>query len=1038
MSRLVGFLAIHFVSFLSEVLAMITFWQTGDKWFFSFLLMPFLFSGAVCTHLAWISEAPTLAPKLLPLRQHCFLLACLLAIPFGFAQLAVVVLAAEDFHVKRHGGRNAGGDAQQVQALPSTNRFHCKAINGLFEGVISAPVVLYAYWTIHFPQEDPITKNYFNGERMLLSVVGWTMLMSAGLGLLELDFCTSKKIARRMRKSSSYEFVHLLFRTSEVVMRVSVYIWFMVTLRESGAWWWFLPLGFDFLLTLLLVIIYGGAESTYVVRLLCSLPCVFANVFLFIDSPYKKRAARKLSRWLTYKNAITLLVLPILVYVRGYDAYWHEDLDDHIFLIPGVVFCVFVYWFLLWWVTKSRVHHDTMPCIYTTSAQGDPVELRKAIKEFKRGAAVGLNVNCADTDGNTPLILAAEGGHTEVVNELLKEGAEVDIRVSQNYRLVRCCLLISTRLRWTAVHIAAHRGHAEVLRVLLNAYLRRLEAAGVAAPAANDANHPFKDLQGDTPLHVAVRANKQEAVRAIARIMTDWKDVLNNRGQRPIDLAKPEVQQQVSDLLTGQTAATREGTQELLDRTDSQAWPQVELRIAATSSGDMNLQAPGLCSYIASSCGGALGRVFLANVPPPDRVNFGRDRTPSVTSQASSDNQRPLLSAGAQTEQPLPRVDSQVGGLASAVDINSMPAVDDWISNLQPITRDGDTIERWEDRISSGQFSWGPNASGRILAKMPLESILGEGAWGTVWRAKHQQSHMWFAVKNVKEYADRNVCVTPCQREYQVADKVRVRPHPFLVAYHYVHNFMAARMYMLVMEFCPGGDLQDAIVRARLLATAQRRTYTPPDKADVWVAQIFMGLEHLHRRMDVLLRDLKPANVVLDAQGTAKLTDFGFGRFGSSDAGAWSFKVPTGSPGYVAPEILLKKEHGPPCDLYSFGVLVWVLFSGGLGADRDAHAPTGMRNNSDFLACLQDGALLRNEVHRPIRGRRLAEAEKSFVLGLVLDRPEERMTHEQIRAHALLQRLPVPLPDYEAGLPKVTKWIRDVSADPGTPVPSGR
>merc|ERR1719491_1092727 len=116
-----------------------------------------------------------------------------------------------------------------------------------------------------------------------------------------MDFCTSKTISKRMRRSMRYEFVHYVFRLCEVTSRVTIFVGFMVLSRQKLVWWW-VPLAAEIAVTILLVAIYAGAETWYV-RILCSIPCSFANIFLYVDSPYKRRAARRLSYWLTIKNA---------------------------------------------------------------------------------------------------------------------------------------------------------------------------------------------------------------------------------------------------------------------------------------------------------------------------------------------------------------------------------------------------------------------------------------------------------------------------------------------------------------------------------------------------------------------------------------------------------------------------------------------------------------------------------------------------------------------------------------------------------------
>jgi serine/threonine protein kinase len=120
----------------------------------------------------------------------------------------------------------------------------------------------------------------------------------------------------------------------------------------------------------------------------------------------------------------------------------------------------------------------------------------------------------------------------------------------------------------------------------------------------------------------------------------------------------------------------------------------------------------------------------------------------------------------------------------------------------------------------------------------------------------------------------------------------------------------------LILEYCPGGDLGKVLEQEKRFDEARARIY---------LAEILLALEDLHKR-DIIFRDLKPDNVVLDAQGHALLTDFGLSKEGVLDnQAANSF---CGSVAYLAPEMLKRSGHGKSVDWYLLGVLLYEMLVG--------------------------------------------------------------------------------------------------------------
>jgi serine/threonine-protein kinase len=121
------------------------------------------------------------------------------------------------------------------------------------------------------------------------------------------------------------------------------------------------------------------------------------------------------------------------------------------------------------------------------------------------------------------------------------------------------------------------------------------------------------------------------------------------------------------------------------------------------------------------------------------------------------------------------------------------------------------------------------------------------------------------------------------------------------------------------MEFVEGGSLAQ-----KLAGTPQ-----PARQAAALVAKVTEAVHTAHER-GIVHRDLKPGNILLTAEGTPKLTDFGLARRLEGTAGLTQTGVPVGTPGYMAPEQAQGKAHdvGPAADIYALGAVLYELLTG--------------------------------------------------------------------------------------------------------------
>ena len=190
---------------------------------------------------------------------------------------------------------------------------------------------------------------------------------------------------------------------------------------------------------------------------------------------------------------------------------------------------------------------------------------------------------------------------------------------------------------------------------------------------------------------------------------------------------------------------------------------------------------------------------------------------------------------------------------------------------------------------------------------------------------------------------------------------------------------------------------------------------------------MLLALEDLHKR-NIIFRDLKPENVVIDREGHAKLTDFGLSKEGITDETLT--RTVCGSKFYLAPEIISKEAHDKSLDWYLFGVMTYEVLVG--------TPPYYSKNRLQFLKNVKEGSL-----EPP---KTMSNEAKDLITRLLNRNPSNRLKPKDIKRHpwfndidwdiALRRELnpPKPIikpieqevldifPDNEKGYDKVRNW----------------
>jgi len=268
--------------------------------------------------------------------------------------------------------------------------------------------------------------------------------------------------------------------------------------------------------------------------------------------------------------------------------------------------------------------------------------------------------------------------------------------------------------------------------------------------------------------------------------------------------------------------------------------------------------------------------------------------------------------------------------------------------------------------------------------------VLGHGVNGKVKQCVNKAGQK-FALKVLKDDAKSRQEIELHWRAATCNNVVNIREV-------FKNTYQGQPSLLVVMECMDGGELFSRI--------EESQGFSERDAAEI-VAEICSAVKFLHDR-NIAHRDLKPENLLFSSKGkkaTLKLTDFGFAKEANNRD---TLKTPCYTPYYVAPEVLGSKKYDLSCDIWSLGVIIYILLCG----FPPFFSTQGLPMSPGMKKRIRLGQF---DFPKP-EWSEVSDEAKDLIRGCLKTNPQERLTIDQVIE---------------------TKWISQWTTVPQTPLATG-